>query len=122
MECYESLHGKFTELVNYNLDLVAVQEVRSDKGGSQPADGCTFFCGNGTANYKCSHISTFINTLGLFLMGKHNQVVHVLIKGGHSNIVDILSFRGADCDTNNHLTVTKFRQRLSVSKRAPQKF
>jgi exonuclease III len=42
----ESLRTVTTELAKYNLDLVAVQEVRWVKGGSQPADDYTFFYGN----------------------------------------------------------------------------
>jgi hypothetical protein len=33
-----------------------------------------------------------------------------------------LSFRGANCDTDHHLEVTKFRERISVRKRARQTF
>jgi len=37
---------------------------------------------------QCSHITTFVNTLGLLLTGKHNQTDHVLIyERWHSNIV-----------------------------------
>jgi hypothetical protein len=33
-------------------------------------------------------------------MGEHNQIDHFLIdKRQHSNIIDVHSFRGADCDT-----------------------
>jgi hypothetical protein len=39
----------------------------------------------------CSHITAFINTLGLLLMGKHA----------------IQSFTGADCDTHHYLLVAK---------------
>jgi len=39
-----------SELEKYNLHLVAVQEVRWDNGGSQPADNYTFFYGNGNAD------------------------------------------------------------------------
>jgi len=39
-----------------------------------------------------------------------------------SNTVYVQSFRGADCDTDHYLVVAKVRQRLSVSKRAAQKF
>jgi hypothetical protein len=41
-----SLETVVSELVKYNLDLVAVQDVRWDKGGSQPANYSTFFYGN----------------------------------------------------------------------------
>jgi hypothetical protein len=34
----------------------------------------------------------------------------------------ILSFRGADCDSNHYVVVTKLRDRISVSKRAWQNF
>jgi hypothetical protein len=53
----------------------------------------------------------------------HNQINHVLIdKRRLSNILDVRSFRGADCDTNHYLVVAKLRERISVSKRARQKF
>jgi hypothetical protein len=39
----------------------------------------------------------------------------------HSGILDVRSFRGADCDTDRHLVVAKVRERLAVSKRAEQK-
>jgi hypothetical protein len=43
-------------------------------------------------------------------------------KRRHSNILHVLSFRGAECDTDHYLVVTKLRERISVSKRARQKF
>jgi hypothetical protein len=39
-----------------------------------------------------------------------------------SNILDVRSFTGAGCDTDHCLVVTKLRERISVSKRARQKF
>ena len=40
----------------------------------------------------------------------------------HSSVLDVLSFRGAGCDTDHYLVVAKVRERLAVSKQAAQRF
>jgi hypothetical protein len=41
-------------------------------------------------------------------------------KRQHSNILDVHSFTGADCDTDHYLVVAKLRERISLSKWARQ--
>jgi hypothetical protein len=40
---------------------------------------------------------------------------------GHSSILDVRSFRGADCDSDHYLVVAKVRERLAVSKQMVKK-
>ena len=52
----------------------------------------------------------------------HNQINHILIdRRRQSSILDVRSFRGANCDTDHYLVVAKVRERLAVSKQAAQK-
>jgi hypothetical protein len=53
----------------------------------------------------------------------NNQIDHVLIdRKRQSSILDVRSFRGADCDTDHYRVVAKVRERLAVSKQGTQKF
>jgi hypothetical protein len=42
----------------YKLDLVGIQEVRWNRGGTEPAGQYTFFCGKG---YEYHELGTFFN-------------------------------------------------------------
>jgi hypothetical protein len=39
----------------------------------------------------------------------------------HSNILEVRSFRAADCDTDHYFVVTKVRERLAVSKQSTRR-
>jgi hypothetical protein len=46
----------------------------------------------------------------------HNQIDHILIdRRWHLSILDIRSFRAADCDTDQYLVVAKVRERLDAA-------
>jgi len=53
----------------------------------------------------------------------HNQIDYVLIgRRWHSSVLDVRSFRGADCDTDHYLMIAKIRERLAMGKQAAQRF
>jgi hypothetical protein len=54
---------------------------------------------------------------------KEINIDHILIdRRRHSSILEVRSFRGADCDIDHYLVVAKVRERLAVRKQAAQKF
>ena len=57
------------------------------------------------------------------MMGRLSQIDHILIdRRWHSRVLDVLSFRGSDCDTDHYLVVAKVRERWAGSKQTAHKF
>jgi hypothetical protein len=53
----------------------------------------------------------------------HNKIDHILKdRRQHLSILDVRSFRAADCDTEHSLVVAKIRERLAVSKKQRGEF
>jgi len=51
-----------------------------------------------------------------------NQTDHVLIDSRwQSSVLDVRSFRGAECDTGHYLLIANVRERLAVGKQAAQR-
>jgi hypothetical protein len=70
---------------------------------------------------QCSHIVTFINVLGHLLMERSTNKL-TIFDIGHSNILDVRSFRAADCDTDHYPVVAEVREGLAVSKQTTHRF
>jgi len=52
----------------------------------------------------------------------YNQIDHVLIdRRWYSNVLDVRSFWGAECDTDHYLVIAEVRKRLAVRKQAAQR-
>jgi hypothetical protein len=53
----------------------------------------------------------------------HNPIDHILIdRQRHSSVLDVRSFRAADCDTDYYLVVAKIRERIEVNKQGSHTF
>jgi hypothetical protein len=53
----------------------------------------------------------------------HNQMDHILVdRQRHYSVLNVRSFRAADCDSDHYLVVAKDRERLAVNKQSSQKF
>jgi hypothetical protein len=72
---------------------------------------------------RFSRTETFISTRGPLLMDRLiTRLITLIDRRLHSSILDVRSFRGADCETDQYLVVAKVRERLAARKQAAQKF
>jgi hypothetical protein len=74
--------------------------------------------------FGCSKVyfSNYI-IIKLFYMNTHSQIDNILIdRRKHSSVLDVQSFRTADCDTDRYLVVAKIRERIAVNKQGSHKF
>jgi hypothetical protein len=52
----------------------------------------------------------------------YNQIDHILIdRQRHSSVLDVRSFRAADCGTDHYLVVANIRERIAVNKQGSHK-
>jgi hypothetical protein len=79
-----------SELTKYKLDLAGVQEVRWDKGGTEPASDYTFFYENGNADH---HLGTdFFAHKRIMSAVKRvdfvcDRMSYMVLRGRSSNII-----------------------------------
>jgi hypothetical protein len=53
----------------------------------------------------------------------HNQIDYILVDWQwHSDVLDVRSYRAADCDSDDYLVVTKVGERSAVNKQRSHRF
>jgi exonuclease III len=95
-----SLKAAARELARYKLDLVGVQEVRWDKGGTVRAEDYNFFYGKGNENHQLGTGFDILVCSQLYT-GLLKMIVEVLTPTAHSNRFQLFH------DSGNGVTNTR---------------
>jgi hypothetical protein len=105
------------ELSKYKLDLVGVQEVRWEDGGTEPVGKYTFFYGKGNENHELG-TGFFVHKRIIAAVKRikfvSDRMSCIILRGCWYHIVQ--SFRAADFDNDHYLVVAEFRERLAENK------
>jgi exonuclease III len=78
------------ELRKYKLDLVGVQEVRWEKGGTERAEDCTFFYGQGNGDHQLG-TGYFVYKRIISALRRmefvSDSVLYIILRGRWCNII-----------------------------------
>jgi hypothetical protein len=93
----------------------SLHEISNDTGVVNFATSKNLIVKSEIFSYRSIHKFTWISSDGK----AHSQIDHTMLGRRWQSSVRVLgvqSFRGADCETDLYLVVTKIRERLAVSK------
>jgi hypothetical protein len=77
------------EILKYKLDLVGVQEVRWDGGGTEPAGAYTFFYGKGSENRELCTVFLYIKPISAVQKVEFvsNRMWYIILRGRCYDII-----------------------------------
>jgi hypothetical protein len=79
------------EISKCKLDFVGVQEVRWDRGGTEPAGDYTFFYGKGNQNHELGKVFFFFHTIIILAVKSvefvSDRMSYIILKGRWCEII-----------------------------------